>query len=96
MKHLIVGAGATFAEALALGNSVEKCPPLIRDFARKMWANYTPHPYLEIYLQRIGHPNFDPRKSTNSFLRIGGERRDERREVYGIRLKQSRREVSRE
>ena len=49
MKHLIVGAGATFAEALALGNPTEKCPPLIRDFARKTWENYTPHPYLEEY-----------------------------------------------
>jgi hypothetical protein len=60
MKHLVVGAGATFAEALALGNPVDKCPPLIRDFARKMWTNYTPHPYLEEYLRRIGHPEFDP------------------------------------
>src|SRR3989442_15061694 len=60
MKHLIVGAGATYAEALALGNPKEKCPPLIRDFARKMWDNYSPHPYLEEFLRQIGYPNFDP------------------------------------
>lgn len=63
MKHLIVGAGGTFAEALALGNSVENCPPLIRDFARKTWANYTPHPYLEVFLRQLGYERLerDPR-----------------------------------
>jgi len=70
MKHLIVGAGATFAEALALGNPVEKCPPLIRDFARKMWENYSPHPYLEEYLRRIGHPDFDPRDPRTLFFEL--------------------------
>ncbi len=63
MKHLIVGAGATFAEAVALGNPVEICPPLIRDFARKTWANYSPHPFLEIYLRQLGYEELgrDPR-----------------------------------
>jgi len=63
VKHLIVGAGATFAEARALGNAVEICPPLIRDFARKTWANYTPHPYLEVYLRELGYTELarDPR-----------------------------------
>jgi hypothetical protein len=70
MKHLIVGAGATFAEALALGNPVDQCPPLIRDFARKMWANYTPHPYLEEYLRRTGHPKFDPRDPRILFFEL--------------------------
>ncbi|MET4315896.1 hypothetical protein [Bradyrhizobium sp. RT4b] len=70
MKHLIVGAGATFAEALALGNPVEKCPPLISDFARKMWDNYTPHPYLEEYLRRIGYPDFDPRDPRILFFKL--------------------------
>ena len=70
MKHLIVGAGATFAEALVLGNPVEMCPPLIRDFARKMWENYSPHPYLEEYLRRIGHPEFDPRDPRNLFFEL--------------------------
>lgn len=68
MKHLIVGAGATFAEALAQGNVKEKCPPLIRDFARKMWDNYSPHPYLEEYLKRIGHSDFDPRDPRKLFF----------------------------
>jgi hypothetical protein len=50
MKHLVVGAGATFAEAQALGNAPEICPPLIRDFARKTWANYAPHPILSCFV----------------------------------------------
>lgn len=64
MKHLIVGAGATLAEARALGNAPEACPPLIRDFARKTWSNYTPHPLLEIYLRGLSYENLghDPRE----------------------------------
>jgi hypothetical protein len=64
MKHLIIGAGATLAEALAIGNSSEKCPPLIGNFARKMWVNYTPHPVLEEFLRHLGHIDLgdDPRE----------------------------------
>ena len=63
MKHLIVGAGATFAEAVALGNPIAICPPLIRDFARKTWANYSPRPFLEAYLRQLGYVELghDPR-----------------------------------
>lgn len=64
MKHLIVGAGASFAQARDLGNAPEECPPLIRDFARKTWSNYTPHPILEAYLHELGHEVLphDPRE----------------------------------
>lgn len=64
MKHLVIGAGATLGEALALGNKPESCPPLIRDFARKTWSNYTPHPILEIYLRELGYQDLghDPRE----------------------------------
>ena len=51
MKHLIVGAGATLAEALALGNARDICPPLMADFAKKTWSNHSPHPILEEYLK---------------------------------------------
>jgi hypothetical protein len=60
MRHLMVGAGATFGEALALGNEPQACPPLIRDFARKTWSNYSPHPVLEAYLATLGHRNLPP------------------------------------
>ncbi len=64
MKHFIIGAGATLAEALALDNPLEACPPLIRDFARKTWSNYTPHPVLEAYLSELGYFDLghDPRE----------------------------------
>jgi hypothetical protein len=64
MKHLIIDAGATLGEALALGNASEVCPPLIRDFARKTWSNYTPHPILEVYLRELGYRDLgnDPRE----------------------------------
>jgi hypothetical protein len=70
VRHLIVGAGATFAEARALGNPAEKCPPLIHDFARKMWENYTPHPYLEEYLRRLGFADFNPRDPRILFFEL--------------------------
>ena len=47
MRHLIIGAGATRAEALHQGCPPEYLPPLIRDFARKTWMNYAPHPSLK-------------------------------------------------
>jgi hypothetical protein len=65
MKHLIVGAGATLGEALALGNVREACPPLISDFARKTWSNYAPHPILEVFLRQLGYQDqfgHDPRE----------------------------------
>jgi hypothetical protein len=64
MRHLVVGAGATLAEALALGNGPEACPPLIHDFARKTWSNYTPYPILEVYLRQLGYQSLghDPRE----------------------------------
>lgn len=64
MRHLILGAGATLAEALHHGCPPECHPPLIRDFARKTWANYSPHPVLEAYLRELGHTELgdDPRE----------------------------------
>lgn len=50
MKHLIIGAGATLAEAQNLGVNPNMQPPLISNFARKTWQNYTPHPVLELFL----------------------------------------------
>lgn len=35
-----------------------------------MWSNYSPHPYLEEYLKRIGHPNFDPRDPRLLFYQL--------------------------
>lgn len=63
MKHLVVGAGATLAEACALGIPREECPPLMGDFARKTWAHYNPHPLLEEYLRTLGFNEIegDPR-----------------------------------
>lgn len=64
MRHLIIGAGATLAEALDHGCPPEFHPPLIRDFARKTWSNYSPHPVLEAYLHKLGCTNLgdDPRE----------------------------------
>lgn len=79
MKHLVVGAGATFAQALELGIHPSAGPPLIRDFARKTWSNYTPAPLLSLFLRQLGHglSGEDPREV---FYRLeeGGETNVER------------------
>ena len=64
MKVLVVGAGATLAEALNLGNAPLDCPPLIRNFARKTWKNFSPVHFLIPYLYDLGqlNPNDDPRE----------------------------------
>ncbi len=64
MRHLVIGAGATLAEALDHGCPPEFHPPLIRDFARKTWMNYSPHPVLEAYLHELGYTDLgdDPRE----------------------------------
>ncbi len=64
MRHLIIGAGATLAEALDQGCPPEIHPPLISDFARKTWMNYSPHPVLEAYLRELGYAELgdDPRE----------------------------------
>jgi hypothetical protein len=54
MKHLVVGAGATLAEAIEQKAPRELWPPVIRDFARKTWADYAPSPMLDHYLKTKG------------------------------------------
>lgn len=63
MRHLIIGAGATLAEALNLGCTPEICPPLIKDFAQKTWEEFSPHPVLEAFLEKhnLDYDEEDPR-----------------------------------
>ena len=60
------------AEAQHHGCPPEFHPPLIRDFARKTWMNYSPHPVLEAYLHQLGHMELgdDPREL---FFRLEAE-----------------------
>ena len=76
VKHLVIGAGATLAEAIAQGIPKESCPPLLRDFARKTWPHmYNPHPVLEAFLQELGYGDLgpDPREL---FCRLEDEGRE--------------------
>lgn len=59
MKHLVIGAGATVAEAHAQGCPREAWPPVIGNFARTTWADYSPSPILDVYLKSLGL--FEPR-----------------------------------
>jgi hypothetical protein len=64
VKHLIIGAGATYAEACELGVAADLRPPLMKNFARKTWRNYTPYPFLWSYLHELGYEDLgkDPRE----------------------------------
>lgn len=55
MRILIVGAGATYAEALAAGLPEDLCPPLIANFAQKLWSDYNPSELLASYLSYEGY-----------------------------------------
>jgi hypothetical protein len=62
--HLIVGAGASFAECKGAGLPEEACLPLISNFAEKMWADYSPVVVLSAFLAERGvetSPNSDLR-----------------------------------
>lgn len=61
-RHLIVGAGASYAEAEAAGLPENLRPPLISNFALKMWDDYNPAIVLSAYLESCGeHSSGDPR-----------------------------------
>jgi len=55
MRHITVGAGASLAEAISLDLPPEQHPPLISNFAQKLWGNFNPHPFLDRYLESLGH-----------------------------------------
>jgi hypothetical protein len=64
MRLLVVGAGASYAEAEQAGLPEELRPPLMKNFAEKMWRDYNPHYLLSAYLREIGHdPGADARQS---------------------------------
>ncbi len=63
MRILIIGAGASYAEGLRCGLPEELCPPLISNFAKKLWSDYSPTELLSTYLLEEGYqPREDPRE----------------------------------
>lgn len=62
MRLMVVGAGASYAEALQAGLPEELRPPLMKDFATRLWRNYNPHFLLSEFLRQQGHdPGEDAR-----------------------------------
>ena len=55
MRHIVVGAGASVAEGLELGLTLEQCPPLVSNFAAKLWSEFNPHPILDRFLSSRGY-----------------------------------------
>ena len=53
MRLLVVGAGASYAEVERAGPQLR--PPLMKDFAEKMWRDYNPHFLLSAFLRDLGH-----------------------------------------
>ncbi len=69
MKALVVGAGATIEESRRSGVNFEFQFPLVSNFAKVMWKEYLPHPFLHPFLASMGvlvDPTGD--KSLQDFL----------------------------
>jgi hypothetical protein len=50
MRHLVVGAGASIAQAIELDVPKELWLPTMQNFAKKTWANFAPFPFLPLFL----------------------------------------------
>jgi len=62
MRLLVIGAGASYSEGERAGLPDELRPPLIKDFAKRLWSDYNPHYLLTAYLTEQGYaPGEDPR-----------------------------------
>jgi hypothetical protein len=73
MRLLVVGAGASYAEAKHAGLPDEFCPPLMKDFAARMWRCYNSHYLLSAYLLELGHdPGADARERFISIAKAKG------------------------
>ncbi|MBX3121579.1 MAG: hypothetical protein KF854_00795 [Nitrospira sp.] len=76
MIALIVGAGATIEEANRSGVSSELQFPVISNFAKVMWKDYLPHPFLIPFLNSQGVIT-DPQGRTafEVFLRLEADKK---------------------
>lgn len=52
---LVVGAGATYAEAKQAGLPPELQPPLMTTFAQQLWREFNPHLLMSAFLATLGH-----------------------------------------
>jgi hypothetical protein len=67
----VVEAGASYAEAQDAGLPEDLRPPLMKDFAAKMWRDYNPHFLLSEHLRQLGHdPGADARERFVELERI--------------------------
>lgn len=73
MKVIVIGAGASYAEAKHAGAPDDLLPPLMGNFARKTWREFNPHPYLDRFLESLGYviQNEDGRKIFNKLEKKG-------------------------
>lgn len=69
MRILVIGAGASLAEASRLKVPKDLHPPLISNFASKLWKEFNPHPVLDLFLESMGHTVTD-RDGRGLFLRL--------------------------
>ncbi len=61
MRLLVVGAGASYAEAEHAGVPEEFRPPFVKNFAKRMWTEYNPHELLiGFFKSKNLEPTSDP------------------------------------
>jgi hypothetical protein len=61
MRLLVIGAGASYAEAKHAGVPEDFTPPFVKNFAKRMWTDYNPyHLLLGFFEHRCLDPTDDP------------------------------------
>jgi hypothetical protein len=68
MRALIIGAGATIQEEVTSGKHSDFKFPTMDNFAREMWRNFQPEPFLSYFLQNVGVPSsLNPKMNIEMF-----------------------------
>ncbi|MBE9555452.1 MAG: hypothetical protein IMF08_01235 [Proteobacteria bacterium] len=59
MRVLVIGAGASVAEAIRLDIVDDFRPPVVSNFTSKLWKEFNPHPVLDMFLESMGYEVLD-------------------------------------
>jgi hypothetical protein len=75
MRALIVGAGASIEECIKSGNASPSILPSMKNFAKIMWQEAPPQPFLSDFLVSIGvSPDHARTGALDTFLRLENAR----------------------
>ncbi|EMK00161.1 MULTISPECIES: SIR2-like domain protein [unclassified Leptospira] len=70
MRGIVIGAGASFSESLAVNAPIEFQMPLVKNFARQTWFDWDPGIYLYLYLLSININVTDTTQMNKQFFEL--------------------------